>query len=198
VLDLKCSPVEPVFVSAAASRRPGSTIFDRTGFASLTVWHMKTWKPLTVLPLGEDPPAITSVCFNHNGKILAASATDGMIHMFGILFYFNYFINSHSASYVYIKLFAFDLEYGITTWCIVCMRSHINSLLNCTKTCLLVFRSLDGLPMIPLSALFFSGLLKLVYLVWAQMERYLSGACTIKARFFGQEIAVGKNMWHLV
>uniref|UniRef100_A0A0E0L0Q4 Anaphase-promoting complex subunit 4-like WD40 domain-containing protein n=1 Tax=Oryza punctata TaxID=4537 RepID=A0A0E0L0Q4_ORYPU len=80
--DRLCSPIEPVFVSAAASRRPGSTIFDRTGFASLTVWHMKTWKPLTVLPLGEDPPAITSVCFNHNGKILAASATDGMIHMF--------------------------------------------------------------------------------------------------------------------
>lgn len=82
VLDLKCSPVEPVFVSAAASRRHGSTIFDKTGFASLTVWHMKTWKPMTVLPLGEDPPAITSLCFNHNGKILAASATDGMIHMF--------------------------------------------------------------------------------------------------------------------
>lgn len=35
-----------------------------------------------VLPLGEDPPAITSLCFNHNGKILAASAVDGMIHMF--------------------------------------------------------------------------------------------------------------------
>ncbi|KAF8672757.1 hypothetical protein HU200_049454 [Digitaria exilis] len=82
ILDLKCSPVEPVFVSAAASRRRGSTIFERTGFANLTVWHMKTWKPLTVLPLGEDPPAITSLCFNHNGKILAASATDGMIHMF--------------------------------------------------------------------------------------------------------------------
>ncbi|KAK3157766.1 hypothetical protein QOZ80_2AG0127660 [Eleusine coracana subsp. coracana] len=82
ILDLKCSPVEPVFVSVAASRRRGSTIFDRTGFASLTVWHMKTWKPVTVLPLGEDPPAISSVCFNHNGKILAAAATDGMIHMF--------------------------------------------------------------------------------------------------------------------
>lgn len=39
----------------------------------------------TVLPLGKDPPAITSLCFNHNGKILAASAIDGMIHMFGIL-----------------------------------------------------------------------------------------------------------------
>ncbi|KAG2537569.1 WD repeat-containing protein 91-like [Panicum virgatum] len=82
VLDLKCSPVDPVFVSAAASRRHGSTIFERTGFANLTVWHMKTCKPLTVLPLGEDPPAITSLCFNHNGKILAASSTDGMIHMF--------------------------------------------------------------------------------------------------------------------
>lgn len=82
VLDLKCSPVEPIFVSAAASRRNGSNKLDKVGFASLTVWNMKTWKAMTVLPLGEDPPAITSLCFNHNGKILAASAMDGMIHMF--------------------------------------------------------------------------------------------------------------------
>ncbi|KAJ4803290.1 WD repeat-containing protein 91 [Rhynchospora pubera] len=82
VLDIKCSPVEPIFVSAAASKRRGSTILDRAGFASLTVWNMKLLKPVTVLPLGEDPPAITSLCFNHNGKILAAAATDGMIHMF--------------------------------------------------------------------------------------------------------------------
>ncbi|KAH9646745.1 WD repeat-containing protein 91-like protein [Citrus sinensis] len=85
VLDLKCSPVEPIFVSAAASRRYGSSNIYSWGFASLTVWNMKTWKAMTVLPLGEDPPAITSLCFNHNGKILAASAVDGMIHMFGIL-----------------------------------------------------------------------------------------------------------------
>ncbi|XWS37918.1 hypothetical protein CRYUN_Cryun19dG0086300 [Craigia yunnanensis] len=82
VLDLKCSPVEPIFVSAASSRRFGSNSIDSLGYASLTVWNMKTWKAMTVLPLGEDPPAITSLCFNHNGKILAASATDGMIHMF--------------------------------------------------------------------------------------------------------------------
>ncbi|KAJ9139813.1 hypothetical protein P3X46_030511 [Hevea brasiliensis] len=82
VLDLKCSPVEPVFVSAAASRKQGSNYLDSLGFASLTVWNMKTWRAMTVLPLGEDPPAITSLCFNHNGKILAAAATDGMIHMF--------------------------------------------------------------------------------------------------------------------
>lgn len=82
VLDIKCSPVEPVFVSAASSRRLGSNTIHSLGYASLTVWNMKTWKAMTVLPLGEDPPAITSLCFNHNGKILAASATDGMIHMF--------------------------------------------------------------------------------------------------------------------
>ncbi|XAR52267.1 hypothetical protein NMG60_11020235 [Bertholletia excelsa] len=82
ILDLKCSPVEPLFVSAAASRGHGTTYMDKLGFASLTVWNMKTWKTMTVLPLGEDPPAITSLCFNHNGKILAAAATDGMIHMF--------------------------------------------------------------------------------------------------------------------
>lgn len=35
-----------------------------------------------VLPLGNDPPAITSLSFNHNGKLLAAAATDGLIHMF--------------------------------------------------------------------------------------------------------------------
>ncbi|XP_058206069.1 uncharacterized protein LOC131319705 isoform X1 [Rhododendron vialii] len=82
VLDLKCSPVEPIFVSAASSRGHGTSYMDKLGFANLTVWNMKTWKAMTVLPLGEDPPAITSLCFNHNGKILAAAATDGMIHMF--------------------------------------------------------------------------------------------------------------------
>ncbi|KAF7820709.1 WD repeat-containing protein 91-like protein [Senna tora] len=82
VLDIKCSPVEPIFVSAAASGSAGSNNLDNLGFASLTVWNMKTWKAMTVLPLGEDPPAITSLCFNHNGKILAASAIDGMIHIF--------------------------------------------------------------------------------------------------------------------
>ncbi|KAM7499735.1 hypothetical protein LguiA_024149 [Lonicera macranthoides] len=82
VLDLKCSPVEPIFVSAAASKGHGTSYVDKLGFASLTVWNMRTWKPMTVLPLGKDPPAITSLCFNHNGKILAAAATDGMIHMF--------------------------------------------------------------------------------------------------------------------
>ncbi|WJX20666.1 hypothetical protein P8452_10192 [Trifolium repens] len=86
VLDIKCSPVEPIFVSAAASGGSGSNYFDNLGFASLTVWNMKTWKAMTVLPLGEDPPAITSLCFNHNGKILAASAVDGMIHMFVLFF----------------------------------------------------------------------------------------------------------------
>lgn len=99
--------------------RNGSSHLDSLGFASLTVWNMKTWKAMvctiatyvlmpssfcekklvfyalnnllgfmkTVLPLGKDPPAITSLSFNHNGKILAAAATDGMIHMFGILTY---------------------------------------------------------------------------------------------------------------
>ena len=41
----------------------------------------------SVLPLGEDPPVMTSVCFNHNGKILASGATDGMIRLFGISLY---------------------------------------------------------------------------------------------------------------
>ncbi|KAL2542121.1 WD REPEATS REGION domain-containing protein [Abeliophyllum distichum] len=82
VLDLKCSPVEPIFVSAAASRRQGTSYYEKLGFASLTVWNMRTWKAMAVLPLGKDPPAITSLCFNHNGKLLAAAATDGMIHMF--------------------------------------------------------------------------------------------------------------------
>ncbi|KAL7107001.1 hypothetical protein ACP275_06G026400 [Erythranthe tilingii] len=82
ILDLKCSPVEPIFVSAAASKRQGTGYVDNLGFASLTVWNMRTWKPVTVLPLGDDPPAITSLSFNHNGKLLAAAATDGMIHMF--------------------------------------------------------------------------------------------------------------------
>ncbi|XP_073111448.1 uncharacterized protein [Elaeis guineensis] len=49
VLDLKCSPVEPIFVSAAASRRHGSNKLDKVGFASLTVWNMKMWKAMSFL-----------------------------------------------------------------------------------------------------------------------------------------------------
>ncbi|KAI5400294.1 hypothetical protein KIW84_065266 [Lathyrus oleraceus] len=49
VLDIKCSPVEPIFVSAAASGGSGSNYFDNLGFASLTVWNMKTWKAMFFL-----------------------------------------------------------------------------------------------------------------------------------------------------
>ncbi|GMP70377.1 hypothetical protein CsSME_00029251 [Camellia sinensis var. sinensis] len=70
------------FLGPSFLYRHGTSYMDKLGFASLTVWNMKTWKAVTVLPLGEDPPAITSLCFNHNGKILAAAATNGMIHMF--------------------------------------------------------------------------------------------------------------------
>ncbi|KAE8662161.1 putative Disease resistance family protein / LRR family protein [Hibiscus syriacus] len=53
VLDLNCSPVEPIFVSVASLRRSGSSSIDSLGYALLTVWNMKTWKVMTVLPLGE-------------------------------------------------------------------------------------------------------------------------------------------------
>ncbi|KAL6123155.1 hypothetical protein ACLB2K_075678 [Fragaria x ananassa] len=46
VLDIKCSPVEPIFVSAAASKGHGSSYVDSLGFASLTVWNMRTWKAM--------------------------------------------------------------------------------------------------------------------------------------------------------
>lgn len=49
VLDIKCSPVEPIFVSAAASGGAGSNYSDNLGFASLTVWNMKTWKAMSFL-----------------------------------------------------------------------------------------------------------------------------------------------------
>ncbi|XP_073032338.1 uncharacterized protein [Primulina eburnea] len=68
--------------STEAYPRQGTGYVNRLGFASLTVWNMRTWKSMAVLPLGKDPPAITSLSFNHNGKLLAAAATDGMIHMF--------------------------------------------------------------------------------------------------------------------
>ncbi|KAI5400302.1 hypothetical protein KIW84_065266 [Lathyrus oleraceus] len=51
VLDIKCSPVEPIFVSAAASGGSGSNYFDNLGFASLTVWNMKTWKAMVCASL---------------------------------------------------------------------------------------------------------------------------------------------------
>ncbi|CAA6665932.1 unnamed protein product [Spirodela intermedia] len=77
VMDLKCSPVEPILslqlhLEGNYSYMYGLGQVDEMGFASLIVWNMKTWKPTSVLPLGKDPPAITSL----------SSAADGMIHMF--------------------------------------------------------------------------------------------------------------------
>ncbi|KAJ7561480.1 hypothetical protein O6H91_03G030300 [Diphasiastrum complanatum] len=80
VLDICCSPTDPIFVSAASS--DGLEGVEGLGYGTLHVWNMRTWKVMNVLPLGEDPPLVTSVCFNHNGKIIAAAATDGMIRLF--------------------------------------------------------------------------------------------------------------------
>ena len=46
ILDLKCSPVEPIFVSVASSIGYGENGLEAKGYASLTLWNMKTWKPL--------------------------------------------------------------------------------------------------------------------------------------------------------
>lgn len=46
ILDLKCSPVEPIFASAASSIAYGGQSLESKGFALLTLWNMKTWKPL--------------------------------------------------------------------------------------------------------------------------------------------------------
>ncbi|KAL3700992.1 hypothetical protein R1sor_019014 [Riccia sorocarpa] len=85
ILELKCSPTDALFLCVACSQ-PGNSGQgeDNIGFGSVTVWNMRTWKFMNVLPLGEDPPVVTSVCFNHNGKLVAAGATDGMIRLFGM------------------------------------------------------------------------------------------------------------------
>ncbi|KAF3792820.1 WD repeat-containing protein 91 [Nymphaea thermarum] len=149
VLDMKCSPIDPVFVSAAASKGLGLNNVDKWGHASLTVWNLKTWKSMTVLPLGEDPPAITSVCFNHNGKILAASAVDGMIHMF--------------VDYL------FDIFERMLILCLW----ESNFFLNGDKTCLLGCKLLAGLPMIQLLVLCNLALMRQAYSVLVVMARQI-------------------------
>lgn len=83
VLDIKCSPTDNVFCCAAASELNSSGEGKYgLGYGSLTIWNMRTWKAMTSLSLGEEPPVMTSVRFNHNGKLLAAGASDGMIRIF--------------------------------------------------------------------------------------------------------------------
>eukprot|EP00897_Mesotaenium_endlicherianum_P001938 jgi/Mesen1/1772/ME000014S01179 len=79
VVDVACSPTDAAFVCSAASLREDGT---EGANGMLNVWNMRSWKPTTTLPLGEDPPVVTSMCFNHNGKILATAATDGLIRLF--------------------------------------------------------------------------------------------------------------------
>ena len=44
---------------------------------------MRTFKQLHTLPLGNDPGVVRSLCFNHNGKIVAA-AEDGWVRLFDV------------------------------------------------------------------------------------------------------------------
>ncbi|KAG0608856.1 hypothetical protein M758_8G138200 [Ceratodon purpureus] len=85
VLDLKCSPTDPVFCCAAATEIiPSGEGVHGLGYGSLTIWNMHTLQATTALELGQDPPVMTSACFNDNGKILAAGATDGTIRIFDL------------------------------------------------------------------------------------------------------------------
>lgn len=84
VLDIKCSPSDAVFACASATggRAGEGGAASPMGFGALSLWSMRSWKPISSLPLGDEPPIVTSLCFNHNGKILATSATDGFIRLF--------------------------------------------------------------------------------------------------------------------
>ncbi|KAG0564814.1 hypothetical protein KC19_8G142100 [Ceratodon purpureus] len=85
VLDLKCSPTDPVFCCAAATEIiPSGEGVHGLGYGSLTIWNMHTLQATTALELGQEPPVMTSACFNDNGKILAAGATDGKIRIFDL------------------------------------------------------------------------------------------------------------------
>lgn len=85
VVDIRCSPSEALFVTSTASARGKVQGVGGYGHGALNIWSMRTWKALNTLALGEDPPVVTSLCFNHNGKILATSATDGLIRLFDMV-----------------------------------------------------------------------------------------------------------------
>lgn len=65
ILDLKCSPVEPVFVSAAASGKDSFTNIDDLGLASLTVWSMKTWKAVVCVIFVQEFDLVACISFCH-------------------------------------------------------------------------------------------------------------------------------------
>ncbi|KAM6586715.1 hypothetical protein CsatA_009320 [Cannabis sativa] len=86
VLDIKCSPVEPIFVSAAASRGYGSSYVDNLGFASLTVWNMKTWKAMKDMSAGlqitgwpAHDSAISSILFGPDETSIFSLGAEGKI-----------------------------------------------------------------------------------------------------------------------
>mmetsp|Transcript_2994 Transcript_2994/g.10799 ORF Transcript_2994/g.10799 Transcript_2994/m.10799 type:complete len:656 (+) Transcript_2994:219-2186(+) len=80
ILDLACSPLDNYFVSTAVSPEKTSLVASRS---KCTVWSMRTFKQLHTLPLGNDPGVVRSLCFNHNGKIVAA-AEDGWVRLFDV------------------------------------------------------------------------------------------------------------------
>ncbi|GBG77002.1 hypothetical protein CBR_g23333 [Chara braunii] len=93
VVDIKGSPTDAAFSCATSSARNAPSSYGSAMSGSqvdsvdhpkgtVAIWNMRVWKILNTLVLGEEPSLVLSLCYNHNGKILATAATDGLIRLF--------------------------------------------------------------------------------------------------------------------
>ena len=87
--DLKCSPSENVFVTASVAAQPRGGVTAAPGGVTggevtrgqVTVWSLKVFRPMHVLPAAA---AVHALAFNHNGKMLATAGADGMVRLYDL------------------------------------------------------------------------------------------------------------------
>ncbi|CAI5469776.1 unnamed protein product [Closterium sp. Yama58-4] len=75
------SSLQPTPLRASLARQP---LPPPAPHGCISLWSLRTMSLQGYLPLGESPPLITSICLNHNGRMLAAAAADGTLRLFDV------------------------------------------------------------------------------------------------------------------
>ncbi|KAK9818366.1 hypothetical protein WJX72_011380 [[Myrmecia] bisecta] len=84
VLDVTCSPVEPIFAVSACEAPPTApSLAAAARYGKLSLWNMRAFKRIQTFAVAGEP-AMCSTSFSPDGRLIAASCADATLRIFDV------------------------------------------------------------------------------------------------------------------